>query len=237
MLDKEIRHVSQELAELLLAYSNEPVSRLYAQYNVNPKSKRCNQSLAMALIQGSGKQDIVDFISQPQVCVKTVKLVRGGQVEASLSLPSFRFDEIVHETWEESSLRKMLASTVFVLIFFEEESYAKKKEVYIKTGFIWKMPENILDNGVRRSWQRVVDCLKEGRVVKYIGEDGRYHTYFPRTSDGPYVHVRPHAASSDSKLPLPVPDKLTGLTAYPMHSFWLTRSYIQKLLLQGDWSE
>lgn len=234
MLNMEIKQANQELSELLSQYVSVPVADLYIKYNVNPKSKRCKQSLATALIQQNGSDRLISFTNRKDVMVKTVKLVRGGQVEASLSLPSFRFDEIVHEKWEESSLRKMLSETIFVLIFFDEETYAKRKDIYIKKGLIWQMPKGILDSSVRKSWETVVNCLEAGKVVKYIGEDGRFHTYFPRTSDGPYVHVRPHAATSGSTLPLPVPDKLTGLTEYPMHSFWLTRSYIQKLFYQGD---
>ncbi len=226
--------VNNELNELINQNSKEPVSFLYDRYNINPKSKRCKQSLITALIAESDKNELKAFVQQKNVWLKTVKLVRGGQVEASLSLPSFRFDEIVNESWEDSKLRELLLNTTFVLVFFDEESYARKKNMYIKCGLIWKMPENILDNGVRHCWESVVNNLREGKIVKYIGEDGRHHTFFPRTSDGPYVHVRPHAATSDSTLPLPVPDKLTKLTEYPMHSFWLTRSYIQKLLCQGD---
>ncbi len=220
---------NQELNSLLSRYSDTPVSRLYVRYNINPKSKRCKQSLATAIIQNCDNPSLKQFVSSDHVWIKTAMLVRDGQLEASLSLPSFKFAEIVNETWESSQLRKMLSDTIFVLVFYEQETY-KKKDVYIKKGLVWKMPQEILDGGVKECWEIVVDCVKNGKIVKYIGNDGRFHTYFPRTSDGPYVHVRPHAATSDSTLPLPVPDKLTGLQEYPMHSFWLTRSYIQKLI-------
>lgn len=234
MLNSEIKKANQELSNLLITYADIPVSILYERYNINPRAKRCKQSLSIALIKNSNNKNLISFVENENVMVKTVQLVRDGNVEASLSLPSFRFDEIVKEQWDESSLRKLLYRTIFVLIFFEEETYAKRKNTYIKKGLIWQMPKEIIDSEVRKSWDYVVECLKAGKIVKYIGEDGRFHTYFPRTSDGLYVHVRPHAATSNSNLPLPVPDILTGLTEYQMHSFWLNRMYIQKLLYQGD---
>ena len=228
--------VSRELKELLEQYKNIPVSKLLAENGINLSSKSKLKTLSEIIIQKSSKQTLKEFLKQKEVQLKTVNLVRGGTVEASLSLPSFNYIDIISETWETSELRSTLASTTFVLIFFEENAYGLKEKT-IKTGFIWKMPLEILDEGVRKSWQQVVDCVRSGHIVKYIGDDGRHHTYFPRTSDGPYVHVRPHAASGAPPLPLPVPDQLTGLTEYKMHSFWLTRSYIEKLLYNGGYAK
>ena len=233
-MDQDYKEINAELIDLLNGYKNVPVSSLLNQYNVNLASKSKLKTLAEHIVQESEKQKLKEFINRKEVALKTVNLVRGGTVEASLSLPSFDFCEIAKEKWETSSLRSILASTVFVLIFFEENTYGTK-EKYIRTGFVWKMPLEVLDEGVRKSWEQVVDCVKNGRIVKYIGDDGRYHTYFPRTSDGPYVHVRPHAGSGAPPLPLPIPDRLTGLTEYKMHSFWLTRSYVEKLLYHGGY--
>ena len=235
-MNQDYSLINDELTDLLTRYKDIPVSSLLAQYNVNLSSKSKLKTLVEHIIHESNMQLLKEFVSQKDVALKTVNLVRGGTVEASLSLPSFSFCDIVSETWETSSLRSTLNSTVFVLIFFEENTYGKK-EKYIRTGFIWKMPLDVLDDGVRRSWEQVVDCVKNGKIVKYIGDDGRHHTYFPRTSDGPYVHVRPHAGSGAPPLPLPVADKLTGLTEYKMHSFWLTRSYIEKLLYHGGFDK
>ncbi len=235
-MDLIIETVSNELSDLLRKYKGVPVSELLTQYNINLSSKGKLKTLTELLINQSDKTELKEFILRSDVQLKTVNVVRGGKVEASLSLPSFNFCDIVQETWETSSLRKMLSTTFFVLVFFEENAYGLK-EKYLKTGFIWKMPEMILDTYVQQTWVQVVTNIKAGKIVKYIDEKGTHHTYFPRTSDGPYVHVRPHAASNAPPLQLPVPDKLTGSTKYKMHSFWLTRAYIEKILYHGDFTK
>ena len=76
--------------------------------------------------------------------------------------------------------------------------------------------------------------MENGNIVKYIDDNGRYFSYFPASSESPYVHVRPHAQNRDDALPLPVADKLTGLMRYPKHSFWLNRSYVLKIISREE---
>ena len=95
---------------------------------------------------------------------------------------------------------------------------------------IWKMPEEILNNEIKAIWEIVRELISTGKIVKYIDENGRFHTFFPSSSDNPYIHVRPHAQSRNDTYPLPVPDIFTGLSEYPKHSFWINRSFILKIL-------
>ncbi|MBP92639.1 MAG: DNA mismatch repair protein, partial [Flavobacteriaceae bacterium] len=40
-------------------------------------------------------------------------------------------------------------------------------------------------------------------------------------------HVRPHARNAADTYELPIADKLTGLTEYTKHCFWLNASYVK----------
>ena len=48
--------------------------------------------------------------------------------------------------------------------------------------------------------------------------------------DNEVCHVRPHARDAQDTFPLPVPDRLTGLTCYTKHCFWLNSKYVETIL-------
>ena len=52
-------------------------------------------------------------------------------------------------------------------------------------------------------------------------------TYFPKKTENNVSHVRPHARNAADTYELPVADKLTGLTEYTKHCFWLNASYVK----------
>ena len=52
----------------------------------------------------------------------------------------------------------------------------------------------------------------------------------PGTNDNGVCHVRPHARNTKDTLALPVRDKLTGLTEYTKHCFWLNSKYLENIL-------
>ena len=147
-----------------------------------------------------------------------------------MSFPVFQYCEIAEESWESSSLRQIFRDNIFVFAVFQNEG----KELFLNRMKVWKMPEEVLEWGVRDVWQKMRDCVTVGRIVKYIDDNGKYFTYFPSSTENPYVHVRPHARNRNDTLPLPVPDKLTGLVEYPKHSFWLNRSYVLKIITEGN---
>lgn len=72
--------------------------------------------------------------------------------------------------------------------------------------------------------------MTKGSIIKEVKND-KYYTNFLGSING-VCHVRPHDQKGINKtqkgLELPVPDKLTGLTRYTKHCFWLDRDYVFK---------
>ena len=101
---------------------------------------------------------------------------------------------------------------------------------YIFKGIkLWNMPEMVIDNEVQTMWQKTVDVIKSGNIVKSV-DKGYRETNFPSVSDNKVCHVRPHARDAQDTYPLPVADKLTGATEYTKHCFWINNSYLEELL-------
>ena len=55
------------------------------------------------------------------------------------------------------------------------------------------MSNTVLDKDVKKIWEKTVECIRTGNIVKYVDDSGRRHTYFPAASESLYMHVRPHA--------------------------------------------
>ena len=150
-----------------------------------------------------------------------------------MSLSSFKYCEIVNESWEQSSLRKYFCDNMFVFVIFKKNF----NESVLESIKVWKMPNEILDSGVKDVWMMTQKLIKEGRIINFIDKRGRYITYFPSNGDTKYIHVRPHAQSLSDTFPLPVNDKLTNKSSFMKHSFWINSNFIKKIVVEGKYYE
>lgn len=224
-----IQKINKDVNDIVEDYRTISVEDLAKSFGVNIAAKNALNSLIVKMINASGTNVLAELNSRNTI-IKTVRLDKYGQLKESMSFPVFRYCDIVRESWETSELRKQFFQRTFVFAVFRNE----EKQMFLNKIVVWEMPLSILDNEVRRVWQSMYDHLMKGEVVKYIDDNGRYFSFFPASSENPYVHVRPHAQNKQDTYPLPVPDKLTGLIQYPKHSFWLNRSYVLKIIKEED---
>lgn len=221
--------INQEIENLIAKYEKVSASDLLAKYKIESSAKNVHNMLTTKIIQNE-LPELIYFIEKEKASVKTIRLDRFDGLRESMSLPTFKYCDLVKEEWNTSKLRTYFYDTPFVFFTFKEDN----KNYYLWNIAIWKMPLTILDSDVRDTWQTVKNLLLDGKIVKYIDDNNRYFTYFPASTDTAYVHVRPHAQNRNDTYPLPVPDLLTGMTSYPKHSFWLNRAYIQKIITKEN---
>ena len=69
--------------------------------------------------------------------------------------------------------------------------------------------------------------VSKGEIVKEVNHKGFRKTYFPKKTENRISHVRPHARNKDDTYDLPIADKLTGLSKYTKHCFWLNAAYVK----------
>ena len=224
-----IDHINSDIETLLEQYHDIPVDALARGFDVNVDAKNALSSLVIKMLRSSEAVHILGGGNSSPI-IKTIKLDRYGQLKESMSFPAFKYEDIIKETWERSSLKAHFDDKIYAFTVFQ----AIEKQLFLSKIVVWKMPPLVLDESVISVWQRMYECVSTGKIVKYIDDNGRYFSYFPSSSENPYVHVRPHAQNRDDTFPLPVPDKLTGLIRYPKHSFWLNRSYILKIISRED---
>lgn len=186
--------------------------------NQNAKSYFANLTNAILGLQLGQK---IEEFEKADIQVKTIRLKENDLPKEDISFPTFEYQELVETDWEDSDFKNILESKFFFVFYqFEGENLILRKVKF------WNMPySDILV--AKNVWEEMVKTVSNGEIVKAVTEKGVRKTYFPKKTENKVSHVRPHARNAADANELPVTDKLTGLTKYTKHCFWLNASYVK----------
>ncbi|PQA92811.1 DNA mismatch repair protein MutH [Chryseobacterium piscicola] len=191
---------------------------------INTKAKSFYANLTKAILGISLDKEIEEF-EKAEIIVKTVRLKENNLPKEDISFPTFKYEELVNEDWENSDFKDILEHK-FLFVFFQFEN---EKLVLRKVKF-WNMPYlDLLE--VEKVWNKTQEIVAKGEIVKEIktnknGKEVRF-TNFPSKKFSSISHVRPHAKDASDAYPLPNKDKLTKEMEYTKHCFWLNNSYVK----------
>lgn len=192
--------------------------------NLNKKAKSFYANLTKAILGISLDKEIEEF-EKAEIMVKTVRLKENNLPKEDISFPTFKYEEIVNEDWENSDFKDILEHK-FLFVFFQFED---EKLVLRKVKF-WNMPYSDLLK-VEKVWTKTQQIVAKGEIVKGFKTDknGKVsrETNFPNKSFSNISHVRPHAKDASDTYSLPKKDKLTKQMEYTKHCFWLNNSYVK----------
>ena len=191
---------------------------------LNTSAKSFYANLTKAILGIELNKEIEEF-EKAEIQVKTVRLKENNLPKEDMSFPTFKYEEIVNEDWENSDFKDILEHK-FLFVFFQ---FQGDKLVLRKVKF-WNMPYSDLLE-VEKVWTKTQEIVTKGKIVKEIrtdknGKDVRF-TNFPSKKFSSISHVRPHATNANDTYPLPKKDKLTKENEYTKHCFWLNNSYIR----------
>lgn len=206
-------------------YKGKTQSELMGLFNIESSAKNINSIIVSRMFGVKGSLNETEEFLKANIIPKTVRIEENGKIKESMSFPAFKYIEIINQEWETSELRESLESTKYLFFVFRMEN----NEYVFKGIKLWNMPELVIDNEVQIMWQKTVDIIKSGNIVKSI-TNGIRETNFPGVAQNKVCHVRPHARDAQDTYPLPVVDKLTGLTDYTKHCFWFNRGYLEEIL-------
>ena len=202
------------------------IDRIISSLNVrlNKKAKSFFADLTKVILGIQTHQKIEEF-EKADIQIKTVRLDENGRPAEHISFPAFEYRNLVGTDWEDSDFLNILESKFF-FVFYQYQ----KGELVLKKVKFWNMPQaDILE--AKQVWYQMVKVVKAGTIVKELKKtrDGKIirRTHFPKQIENRVSHVRPHATSNADTYELPVKDKITGVTNYTKHSFWLNREYIK----------
>jgi len=192
--------------------------------NLNRKAKSFYANLTKSILGISLDKEIEEF-EKAEITVKTVRLKENNLPKEDISFPTFKYEKLVTEDWENSDFKDILEHK-FLFVFFQFED---TKLVLRKVKF-WNMPYSDLLE-VEKVWTKTKEIVGNGEIVKEIKTDKKGKkvrlTNFPSKKFNSISHVRPHATNASDTYPLPKKDKLTEQTEYTKHCFWLNNSYVK----------
>src|SRR5690554_495958 len=188
--------------------------------DLNQKAKSYFANLTNAILGLQLGQKIEEF-EKADIQVKTIRLKENDLPKEDISFPNFEYQELIETDWEDSDFKNILESKFFFVFYqFEGENLILRKVKF------WNMPHSdILE--AKSVWDEMVKTVSNGEIVKEVTDKGVRKTYFPKKTENRISHVRPHARNAADTFELPVADKLTGLTEYTKHCFWLNASYVK----------
>ena len=179
------------------------------------------------------KSNRAEEFQKANIVVKAIRIEENGVMRESSPLPTLKFQELVHQEWEESELYDYLLNTKFLFVV-----YKKSEDVYyLKGAQLWSMPQVDLEGPVKEGWKAIQEVVKNGLVLtpKETKKGTIICNNFPHKSANKIIHVRPHAAKSyyvfsdgttSGNGSIKDTDELPDGRRIPMQSFWLNNTYI-----------
>ena len=189
---------------------------------LNKNSKNYFSSISKR-IMGVGEKSFIEEFEKANIVIKTIRVESNNSIKENISFPAFKFNEIVTEEWENSTIKELVENK-FLFIFFKkhENSYSLEKVTF------HNLNNNDLDE-FERVFSKTKEIISSGNIIKNIST--KVFNNFPKTSESYLTHIRPHARNKKDTYPLPIADKKYGYTEFTKQCFWLNSSYVENIYL------
>ena len=214
----------ESLYDKIKSFIGKSKTELINKFGLNPKSKDVIERIFAKMLGIKGKVNDTDEFQKANITCKTIRVNENNTITESMSFPAFKYKEIIQEEWDTSTLRNTFSENKYLFVIFKE----KNNEFYFSGIKLWNMPLSILDTEVKTVWDKTVEVIKSGNIVKSIGKTRM--TNFPGMKENSVAHVRPHGRDANDVFELPVADKLTGSKVYTKYCFWLNNKYIETII-------
>lgn len=223
---KENESLSDYIVSVVDKYKNKSQKELMKMFSIDSNSKNLNSMIVCRMFGIKGQLDQTDEFLKANIIPRTVRIEKNNRIKESMPFAYFDYCELAKEEWEDSQLKNMFETTKFMFFVFKNNG-----NDYIFKGIkLWNMPELVLENDVKKVWTNTKNVIINGNIIKNISIKGIRTTNFPGMKDNDICHVRPHARDAKDVSSLPVADKITGLTSYTKHCFWINNKYLESIL-------
>ena len=214
----------------LARYRGWSIEDLKSEFNVRSKSKDDGSVLVFRILGVKGNR--AEELEKAGVVVKTIRINQDGSITEKMSFPTFKFQELVKETWEDSTFANYLRDTRFLFIVYR---YDENSILRLLGGQFWNMPYSDLEEEVRSVWERTKEIFQSGTLTVDIRKN-RVYNNLPDSTQNRVSHVRPHGRNREDTYPLPEGTHITVNSTdgsykcpsdrFTKQCFWLNNGYI-----------
>lgn len=199
--------------EKINRYRGCSVEDLCKEFNIEKRPKNLEAMLAYRILGIIGNH--AEEFEKASIAVKTIRIGKNDKIKESMSFPTFRFKELVQEEWDDSTFGNYLRETRFLFVVYK---FDKDDVLRLRGCQFWNIPYVDLESDVRTVWEKTKQVLQDGLQITIV--NGIRRNNFPKASENPICHVRPHAQNGMDTYELP------DGRQYPKQCFWLNNTYI-----------
>lgn len=212
--DKTDVPFEEYVVDAISKYKGWTIDELCEHFSMNSRSKSRTANIAFRILGLKGNY-AEEFI-KAGIRLKTIRISKNGTIKESMSFPRFSFEKVAAETWEEDDFAESLRTTKYFFVVYRFGP--DDKTLYLNGCQFWNMPIADIDSHVYEVWKKTKQVLNDGTCMIENGESRIYN--FPKMSDDPVCHVRPHAKNAADT------DILPDGRQCPKQCFWLNAKYI-----------
>lgn len=144
------------------------------------------------------KFNTAEEFEKANITVKALRIESKDKIVESSPLPTFKFKELVEETWEESKLFNYLDQQKFLFVVYKKDG----DRYVLKGAQLWNIPYADLNTTVREGWENIRNVIIAG--VKFTPKTDKngeviYSNNLPNKASNKVIHIRPHAQKSAYK--------------------------------------
>jgi len=168
------------------------------------KSKNFRRLIVNKMLKIESKK--VKEFEKANITLKVIALEKSGRLTESISFPTFKYEEIINTSWEESDFYIQLITKKFLFMVFRKIDGGES--IFEKFQF-WNFPMKDIDKA-QWVWEETVKRIREHKADA-----------LPRISESSVAHVRPHARNKEDVY-------ATGYGTFEVKKcFWLNAKYIE----------
>ena len=235
--DSELQEKSFEdiVIERMQPYIGKGTIELAKQFGIsyNPKAKN-NKAVWNTLvyrmlgIKGNHAEEFV----KAGIVVKVSRVEADNSMDENISFPAYKFNELVEENWEDSSIHEYFSEKKFFWVTFKYNN----DDYYLDKVMFWSMPYSDLENTVKKEWLWIQGIIKEG--ITFRMTPNRIYNNIPGEKQTEILHSRPKADKAayylkDGTIRGNVErdaEQLPDGQYMTRQCFWLNKTYIAKQL-------
>jgi DNA mismatch repair protein MutH len=252
-IELQEKTLDEIIEEHFAPFVNTKITDLSARFGITTTAKSKYAMLAAAMLGMSGKYssdksfDKITEFQKAGYRLKTIVFNYKGKNKESMSLPPFKFKDLVQETWVDddgvpnAEFHNYLLDTTFIFFVVQSD---KEGTPWFRGVKLFNIPEKVIDDDGKFVWEDTKQKALSGIHLDVISQSkgSRVENNLLKKSAKRTFHVRNHstnssyrAGSADSD-ELPTPAVWTGRGGDTVNyadsfistmSFWINNDYIR----------